>query len=134
MKKLLVILAAAVTLFASCSKEKDPVVENGVYKIDKVLQISDANKAGVDIKPYFDWFDSFALNVTETDGEITAIAVNNGSIPHALSLPATATDCVVENNTIKVNGKAVALIEGGNIAIDFELGGKGVSYRYILKK
>ena len=94
---------------------------------------------GVDINPYFDWFDSFKLTLTTTDGKPSSIVIDNGSIPHnnyGFTLPTSATDCYYDatKKMICRTSDMTELIsyDNGKISIPFSLDGKGVSYKYVL--
>lgn len=146
MKKYLLLFAAAALLVVGCKKpnptpepDPDPVVETVNYVISQVLQISTSNPSGVDIKPYFDWFDSFKLTLTTTDGKPSSIVIDNGSIPHnnyGFTLPTSATDCYYDatKKMICRTSDMTELIsyDNGKISIPFSLDGKGVSYKYVL--
>lgn len=141
---------AALSLFAGCFKdielqdttadskyEADKTTEYGIWK---VLQIDDVNVNGVDIKPYFDWFDTFKLNLRREDGKICGISIDNGDIPHdnyGFDLPTAEVRCYFDNsvrpNVIRRSSddQVIATFRSGVICMDFSLDCPSVSYRFM---
>ncbi len=110
------------------------------YYLWKALQIDDVNVNGIDIKPYFDWFDTFELELRRTDGKISGIKMTNGSIPHnkyGFDLPGSEVECYFDNsvqpNAIrrKSDGQVLAVFRKGVICMEFGLDCQTVSYRYM---
>ena len=144
MKKYLLLFAAAAFLLAGCDKptpepDPEPVVETAEYTISQVLQTTGG--ASVDIKPFFEWFDSFNLTLKITDGKPSAITINNGSIPHSnygFTLPTSETECYYDatKKMLCRTSDMTNLVgyDNGKITIPFTLDGKGVSYEYVLAK
>ena len=98
------------------------------------------NVNGIDIKPYFDWFDSFQLEIRRTDGKITGIKMNNGNIPHDMygfNLPTEEVECYFDNsvqpNAIrrKSDDQIVAVFRKGVVCMEFNMDCKTVSYRFM---
>lgn len=159
MKKIFTILGIAALCFAACSRAidlqdsdleytasesaEDIAATSGYYTISKVLQFSDENPDGVDIKPYFDWFDSFSVELKNEEGKmlISGITIDNGNIPHdryGFSLPASETECYFDDSQTpycirrKADDVQLVVYNGANLYLDFTLSDKGISYRYVL--
>ena len=143
-------LLAAAALATGCVKTLNlhDTTMDEEYEPDKVstfflwkaLQIDDVNVNGIDIKPYFDWFDSFQLEIRRTDGKISGIKMNNGNIPHdmyGLNLPTEEVECYFDNsvqpNAIrrKTDDQIVAVFRKGVICMEFNMDCKSVSYRFM---
>ena len=143
-------LMAALVLATGCVKTlnlHDTTMDSG-YEADKVstfylwkvLQIDDVNVNGIDIKPYFDWFDSFQLEIRRTDGKISGIKMNNGNIPHDMygfNLPTDEVECYFDNsvqpNAIRraSDNQIVAVFRKGVVCMEFQLDCQTVSYRFM---
>ena len=143
-------LLAAAALATGCVKTLNlhDTTMDEEYEPDKVstfylwkaLQIDDVNVNGIDIKPYFDWFDSFQLEIRRTDGKISGIKMNNGNIPHDMygfNLPTEEVECYFDNsvqpNAIrrKADDQIVAVLRKGVICMEFNMDCKTVSYRFM---
>ena len=145
-------LLAAAALATGCVKTLNlhDTTMDEEYEPDKVstfflwkaLQIDDVNVNGIDIKPYFDWFDSFQLEIRRTDGKISGIKMNNGNIPHDMygfNLPTEEVECYFDNsvqpNAIrrKTDDQIVAVFRKGVICMEFNMDCKSVSYRFMYR-
>ena len=143
-------LLAAAALATGCVKTLNlhDTTMDEEYEPDKVstfflwkaLQIDDVNVNGIDIKPYFDWFDSFQLEIRRTDGKISGIKMNNGNIPndmYGFNLPTEEVECYFDNsvqpNAIrrKADDQIVAVFRKGVICMEFNMDCKTVSYRFM---
>lgn len=110
------------------------------YYLWKALQIDDVNVNGIDIKPYFDWFDTFELQIRRENGKICGIKMNNGNIPHdkyGFNLPTDEVECYFDNsvspNAIRrtSDNQIVAVFRKGVICMEFQLDCQTVSYRFM---
>lgn len=110
------------------------------YYLWRALQIDDVNVNGIDIKPYFDWFDTFTLEIRRTDGKISGIKMNNGDIPHdkyGFNLPTDEVECYFDNsvqpNAIrrKSDDQILAVFRKGVVCMEFKLDCQTVSYRFM---
>ena len=143
-------LVAVAVLATGCVKTLNlhDTTMDSEYEADKVstfylwkaLQIDDVNVNGIDIKPYFDWFDSFQLEIRRTDGKISGIKMNNGNIPHDMygfNLPTEEVECYFDNsvqpNAIrrKSDNQIVAVFRKGVVCMEFKMDCKTVSYRFM---
>lgn len=141
---------AAMSLLAGCVQniELQDTTADSNYEADKtttygiwqVLQMDDVNVSGIDIKPYFDWFDSFKLVLRRADGKICGISFDNGNIPHnkyGFDLPTSEVPCFFDNsvrpNVIRrtSDGQVIAFFQKGIICMDFTLDCSSVSYRFM---
>lgn len=111
-----------------------------VYGIWQVLQIDDVNVGGIDIKPYFDWFDTFKLTLRRENGKICGISIDNGNVPHnkyGFDLPTSEVACYFDNsvrpNVIRraSDDQVIAVFRKGVICMDFTLDCSSVSYRFM---
>ncbi len=114
--------------------------KTSTYYLWKALQIDDVNVNGIDIKPYFDWFDTFELQIRRENGKICGIKMNNGSIPHdkyGFNLPTEEVQCYFDNsvqpNAIRrtSDDQIVAVFRKGVICMEFQLDCQTVSYRFM---
>ena len=114
--------------------------KTSTYYLWKALQIDDVNVNGIDIKPYFDWFDTFELQIRRENGKIAGIKMNNGNIPHdhyGFNLPTEEVECYFDN-TVQPNAirrtsdnQIVAVFRKGIICMEFQLDCSTVSYRFM---
>ncbi len=149
LRTILGILSATV-LLSGCVKElnlhdttADPNYEPNkvsTYYLWRVMQIDDVNVNGIDIRPHFDWFDTFSLELRRKDGKISGIKMVNGDIPHnayGFDLPTSEVECYFDNsvqpNAIrrKSDDQIIAVFRKGVICMEFGLDCKTVSYRYM---
>lgn len=153
MKKIIRLISAAIAVMLLCTgcvkvltlhdTTMDPNYEGdktSTYYLWKALQIDDVNVNGIDIKPYFDWFDTFELQVRRENGKICGIKMNNGSIPHdhyGFNLPTEEVECYFDNsvqpNAIRraSDDQIVAVFRKGVICMEFQLDCSTVSYRFM---
>lgn len=153
MKKIIRLISAAIAVMLLCTgcvkvltlhdTTMDPNYEGdktSTYYLWKALQIDDVNVNGIDIKPYFDWFDTFELQVRRENGKICGIKMNNGSIPHdhyGFNLPTEEVECYFDNsvqpNAIRrtSDDQVVAVFRKGVICMEFQLDCSTVSYRFM---
>ena len=153
MKKIIRLISAAIAVMLLCTgcvkvltlhdTTMDPNYEGdktSTYYLWKALQIDDVNVNGIDIKPYFDWFDTFELQVRRENGKICGIKMNNGSIPHdhyGFNLPTEEVQCYFDNsvqpNAIRrtSDDQIVAVFRKGVICMEFQLDCSTVSYRFM---
>lgn len=148
--RFLLITIAAAVFFTGCVKvlglhdtTADPNYEPNkvsTYYLWKALQIDDVNVNGIDIKPYFDWFDTFQLQIRRENGKICGIKMNNGDIPHdnyGFNLPTEEVQCYFDNsvqpNAIRrtSDDQVVAVFRKGVICMEFQLDCATVSYRFM---
>ena len=127
--------------YSAAEENPDQLPEPGYYTISKVLQFSDEYSNGFDIKPYFDWFDSFSIEITSEDGKISGIKIDNGDIPHnryGFTLPASETECFFDDSQSPYcirrtsDNQQLVVFSGAHLWFDFTLADKGLTYRYIL--
>ena len=114
--------------------------KTSTYYLWKAMQIDDVNVNGIDIKPYFDWFDTFELQIRRENGKIVGIKMNNGDIPHddyGFDLPTSEVECYFDNsvspNAIrrKSDNQVLAVFRKGVVCMEFQLDCKTVSYRFM---
>lgn len=60
--------------------------KTSTFRIFKVLQFDDVNVSGIDILPYFDFFNTFRLTLTYKDGKISSMSMDNGDVPFSRSM------------------------------------------------
>gem|GEM_PF-961174 len=158
MKKIITIFGIAAMLMAGCTREIElqesdleytptesesgaAASSDGYYTITKVLQYSDENPDGLDIKPYFDWFDSFNVQMTVENGTIIGIKIDNGDVPHdryGFTLPSEVEGCYFDDSATPYcirrssDDQLLVTYQGADLYFDFTLADKGISYRYVL--
>lgn len=144
------LLALVAVLASSCYSVKlqdlttDPDYDGNktsTFRIFKVLQIDDVNVNGIDILPYFDFFDTFRLTLTYKDGKISKMSMDNGEVPfskkYGFTIPEGTVDVYFDNtvhpNAIRRvdNGETLATFNKGVLVMNFKLDCATVSYRYM---
>ena len=112
-----------------------------VLSIFKVLQFDDVNVSGIDILPYFDFFNTFRLTLTYKDGKISSMSMDNGDVPfsrkYGFEIPSQTVD-VYFDNTVHPNAirrtdskEILATFNKGVLVMNFKLDCATVSYRYM---
>ena len=89
MKKYLILIIAACSLFVaqSCkevSNQMDPDYPADYdvnYALREVLEIDPVNVNGIDVMPYFDFFNDFRFVIHYRDGKISSCEMSNGDVP-----------------------------------------------------
>lgn len=115
--------------------------KTSTFRIFKVLQIDDVNVNGVNILPYFDFFNTFRLSLTYKDGKISRLSMDNGDVPFArkygFEIPSGTVD-VYFDNTVHPNAirrsdtkEILATFNKGVLVMNFRLDCATVSYRYM---
>ncbi len=115
--------------------------KTSTFRIFKVLQIDDVNVNGIDILPYFDFFDTFSLTLTYEEGKISHLTMSNGDIPfskkYGFDIPSGEVDVYFDGsvfpNAIRRsdNNEILATFNKGVLVMDFQLDCASVSYRYM---
>jgi len=149
------ILAAFIATVSSCvsvSTDWKADLHPGDYEINyglnKVLEIDPVNVSGIDVKPYFEFFDSYRMKLYVTDGSISAVEFNPGEIPftaYGFDLPTGKTECYFDStvlpNVLRIksgatksaNDKVFATLLKGEFYVEFNLDYKDITYRYYFK-
>jgi predicted small lipoprotein YifL len=153
MKKKLTILSIASMLFAlaGCKDDvpvstpedsgtpTDPRSDVAVYEVRQVLQFDPVNVKGTDIGRKFDFFRTLRLTLWMDGETVTHLEFSNGTIPfypYAYQIPEGKVECVLDDSVtpaelrVKGTNELVALLEEGQLAINFTLDSKLVSYKY----
>lgn len=118
------------------------------YGLNKVLEIDPVNVSGIDVKPYFDFFDSYRMNLSVVDGKISGVEFETGDVPfsaYGFTLPKGKTACYFDNtvlpNVLRLQNGAtrtksdpvIATLYKGEFYVEFKLDFKDISYRYYFK-
>lgn len=144
------LLALAVFMLSSCvtlplhdmtMDENFDMNKDVTYVLSQVLEIDDVNVNGIDVLPYLDFFNDFKLELKTKDGKISAIKIDNGSVPfdYGYTIPQGEVPCYFDNSVIpnvirlKENDVAVASFVKGELVILFSLDCQTVSYKYKFK-
>ena len=111
------------------------------FRIYKVLQFDDVNVNGIDILPYFDFFNSFSLSLTYKDGEISRMSMSNGDIPfskkYGFDIPSGEVEVYFDGSVLpnairrSDNNEILATFNKGVLVMNFQLDCASVSYRYM---
>ncbi len=144
---LLCLLAAFVTSCYSIHlqdltpDEKYEANKTSTFRIFQVLQFDDVNVNGINIQPYFDFFDTFRLTITYEKGKISRLAMNNGDVPfsrkYGFEIPAGEVDVYFDNsvfpNAIRRvdDDEILATFNKGVLVMNFQLDCASVNYRYM---
>lgn len=140
------ILLAGIT-FSSCTEvdvlaDPDMPADCDVsYTISKVIQYDDINVKGIDIAPYFDFFEKLRFNINIENGEIVSLEFNQDELPlspFSYAMPAGEQKCRFDKSVlpwqIKLEtGETVAYYLRGEFYIPFQLDCKTISYEYRFK-
>jgi len=150
MKKTVLWLCAVTLALTSCVNlvpgNTDAPSENEgsytyTYKLSKVLQIDPLNTSGIDIKSYFDWFDSYSLTVYVENGKYAYCEVNTGDIPfnpYGFKVPAGKQACSLDNSVSPTairlsSGEVLARYKQGQFVVPFQLDCSDISYEFWFK-
>jgi hypothetical protein len=106
-----------------------------------VLQIDPLNTSGIDIKSYFDWFDTYSLTVYVENGKYAYCEVSTGDIPfnpYGFQLPAGKQPCSLDNSVSPMairlsSGEVLARYRQGQFVVPFQLDCSDISYEFWFK-
>lgn len=152
MKKKLTVFAMASFLLAFASCKDDPANTGGPeptpeeprdtrveYSIRQVLQFDPETPKGVDFAPAFDFFDDVRLTLWLHGSDITHFEWVPGDVPFSpfdFDVPTGKVECVLDKETepfeirIKATDELFAVVEAGELVIDFVLDNPAVNYKY----
>ena len=150
MKKYLMLIIAACSLFVaqSCkevSNQMDPDYPADYdvnYALREVLEIDPVNVNGIDVMPYFEFFNDFRFVIHYKDGKISSCEISNGSIPfspYSFDVPEGEVECYFDTervpNAIRLTStdQIVACYTSGEFYIPFKLDCQDIDYEYYFK-
>jgi len=153
MNKKLTIFAAASLLLAlgSCKDDapipaggKEPEVEKPrdtavEYSIRQVLQCDPETPEGVNIAPALDFFGDVRLTLWLHGTEVTHFEYRPGDVPFSpfdYTVPTGKVECVMDRTVepheirVKSTGELFAVMEAGELVVNFSLDNPAVVYKY----
>jgi hypothetical protein len=152
MKKILTSFALAFSLIfavTSCDDtsnkmDKDYPSDYDIkYALKQVIEKDPVNINGIDVYPYFDFFQTYRLTIHYKSGKISSIEFINGDIPfstYSFPIPSGETECYYNTestpNTIRLKGSddAVVYFGNGELYVPFKLDCKDLTYEYRFKE
>lgn len=151
MKKYLLLLSAACSLSMmwSCkevSNQMDPDYPADYdvnYALREVLEVDPVNVNGIDVCPYFDFFDSFRFTIHYREGRIASCEVTNGDIPFSpfsFAVPEGEVECYFDTERLpnairlKSTDEVIAYYSTGEFHMSFQLDCKDITYEYYFKE
>lgn len=157
MKKCILLSTVAAFIMAisgcvSVSTEWEADLHPGNYEINyglnKVLEIDPVNVSGIDVRPYFDFFDNYRMKLSVEDSKISYVEFEMGDVPfsaYGFTLPTGKTACYFDNsvlpNVLRLqNGSSrsatdpvIATLNKGEFFVEFQLDYQDITYRYYFK-
>lgn len=118
------------------------------YGLSKVVEIDPVNVSGIDVMPYFDFFDGYRMKLSIVDGKISNVEFIAGDVPfsaYEFPVPSGKAACYFDNSTLPnvirlQNGgtpspsdPVVATLYKGEFYVEFHLDFEDISYRYYFK-
>lgn len=143
----LLIIAAAFFLFsfAGCrpvSNQMDPGMPSDgeiTYTLRQVIEYDPVNVNGIDVSPYFGFFNTLRFTIYVRDGKMTYLQYTDGDIPFspfAFDMEEGLVECMFDTEVLpyalklKGSGETVAYFRNGEFYIPFQLDCKDLSYEY----
>lgn len=111
------------------------------YGIRQFLEFDAKNPAGINIAPYFDFFETFTLKIYVVDGKLSFLDINYGDLPcdiYPFNLPAGKVECFYDETAIPhalklATGETLATFEGGEFVVKFVLDSQEINYKVTFK-
>jgi len=144
-KEIILLLAAALIAFGGCrpvSNQMDPDLPSDgeiVYTLRQVLEYDPVNVNGIDVCPYFGFFNTLSFTIYVRDGKMVSLQYTDGDIPFSpfkFDIPDGIVDCRLDTDVLpyalklKETGETVAYFKNGEFYIPFQLDCKDLSYEY----
>lgn len=113
------------------------------YALREVLEIDPVNVNGIDVMPYFDFFDNFRFTIHYRGGKIASVEIVNGDVPfspYSFSFPEGEVECYFDTerlpNAIRMTStdEVIAYYSTGEFYIPFQLDCKDISYEYYFRE
>ena len=150
MKRIIYILSAILFLgvsFESCTEidvlmDPDmPANRDITYTLGKVIEYDDINVKGIDIAPYFDFFEKLRFNLHFENHEIVSMEFNQDELPltpFKYARPSGVQKCYLDKEVLPwqlklESGETVAYYMRGEFYIPFQLDCNTISYEYRFK-
>lgn len=117
-------------------ESRDTSVE---YSIRQVLRTDPETPGGVDVAPAFDFFDDVRLTLWLHGLDITHLLYEKGSVPFSpfdYEVPTGKVECALDRTVepaeirIKETGALFAVVEAGEVVVNFRLDNEAVGYKY----
>ena len=113
------------------------------YTARKVMQYDPVNINGINVAPYFDFFDTMRFTIHVVDNVMTTLSFTNADIPFSpfsFDVPQGEVECLFDTSVlpnrlvIKNTGDVIAYFRNGEFYIPFQLDCEELSYEYTFRE